>query len=1369
MATTPGNGIPDGLVNSLTSWPIRYDNFGFYKSLVHEEPHFPEVPSVPVYDPSTGTLTVTVHGQGPFQYAWYRENEWHPLDPALYNGADTATLHVSPNTHTDQRFVVKVWRASRPEAMTFSQAVTVPRTGVTRPVIESMSPQSFVGLPLPETREIVIQGRHFPPNARLLFTDGSGVTYENRMPASATDTRITYHIATGAEAGSWTVRVVDGSNISEPHGFHVLPPVTPASPLSALVIEGPPALDEGTSAQYRARALYEDGSHRLVDAVWQRSGPASISSQGVLSAHHVNANQTVMLYASYSENGRTRTASRDILVLDLDGADGGQAVTDVIVNGDFENGKAPWTPVGYADVVELDFPRRGKGYAYLGNANDAMGAISQFVPIPVGVQKAELEFYLNVSSHETTTTIAYDTMKVDLATGSDQHVGTVAEFSNLHKREPGDYRRKRFDITHLVQAHAGESLFLIFAAQTDYADSTIFRIDDVRLLMTTEDPVELTHLTIEGPASHAENTLSVFHARAAFSDGSTQTISPNRWTVNSSLATISGNGYLQTGSVHAVTEVTVRAEYSFGGQTLVATRAVTLHPEGEEPRFERLLIEGPGSVEENQSVNLSAKALFSDGRTEAVTPQWSLTSAHAQVNAQGRVTAGEVNADRTVWVDATATLHGVTRHAEHRLRILDFYQLPALVDLLVEGPSEVWEGGYLDLQTFAKYSDGSLKHVQVEWILDEADPLIQQVGPNLFQTGYVDANTTLTIRARLQMEGQVINRNHAFLIRNVPDETGPGIYVGDLPQTVSADTAELLLSGSVSDAYRGSNGVSWLRINGQTLSGVHAQNRESVQWQHPVTLEEGENTIHIQAADHLGNLSDFTFQIIRPSPARLPAFDWVRTAAVQSGSRVSRLAVDHDGRLFQLLQFKDSIQLDGATVAGGQGHFHTVLVARNAAGDVDWLLPLTGTGHVVGEGLVRAANGDLILCGYFSESLSVAGETHHAKGTRDLFVLRLKADGRLVWFFRPEPREPSPDNYAYAMDVAVDPSGDITVGGYFRGALAHGDESVQSLADRDPFLLRLDALGAYRWLRSGQGSGRTRAYGMESNREGMLYLTGDFEGTLTWGDHTVESRGTEDIFVAALDANGAPMWLRHGGGLGANRTYGSAIHPDGLGVLIAGQMSGVEPRFHDQHFPNRPQAHAVLLHLHPNGALGGLHAMDGDHLSEAWDVTVNRKGDIHLAGYYSGTLLFRQEAWDSEGAIHGFVAAFDQNLNARDLKILTAVDRDAVLPTRLAVDWGGNVHLGASQYGAVRINGTDYEEEGFQSLLMTRMGTHTLQRPQIQPIQNGNLPPADWTCENGETWVLESTPELGHRANWTRVGEESSEAGNAVFYRYRLE
>lgn len=89
----------------------------------------------------------------------------------------------------------------------------------------------------------------------------------------------------------------------------------PTRVLTNLVVEGLSSVNENSSAQYKARATYSDGSSTYVAATWSDdSSYATISNNGVLDAGEVSSDKTIHVFASYSSGGTTITYSKDVTI-----------------------------------------------------------------------------------------------------------------------------------------------------------------------------------------------------------------------------------------------------------------------------------------------------------------------------------------------------------------------------------------------------------------------------------------------------------------------------------------------------------------------------------------------------------------------------------------------------------------------------------------------------------------------------------------------------------------------------------------------------------------------------------------------------------------------------------------------------------------------------------------------------------------------------------------------------------------------------------------------------------------------------------------------------------------------------------------------
>ena len=108
-----------------------------------------------------------------------------------------------------------------------------------------------------------------------------------------------------------------------------------------------------------------------------------------------------------------------------------------------------------------------------GSANTEF--VYQTVTIPSTATTATLTFWLRVDSAETTTTQAYDVLRVQVRNGSNTVLGTLATYSNLN--ETTGYVQRTFD----VSAWRGQTVRIYFEGIEGSQVATSFLIDDVSL------------------------------------------------------------------------------------------------------------------------------------------------------------------------------------------------------------------------------------------------------------------------------------------------------------------------------------------------------------------------------------------------------------------------------------------------------------------------------------------------------------------------------------------------------------------------------------------------------------------------------------------------------------------------------------------------------------------------------------------------------------------------------------------------------------------------------------------------------------------------------------------------------------------------
>ncbi len=100
---------------------------------------------------------------------------------------------------------------------------------------------------------------------------------------------------------------------------------------------------------------------------------------------------------------------------------------------------------------------------------------SQTVTIPAGKTSATLQYFLHIDTAETTTTTAYDTLRVQVTNTSGTVLATLATWSNLN------HANGYVVHTSSMNSFIGQTVVLKFTGTEDVSLQTSFVLDDVTL------------------------------------------------------------------------------------------------------------------------------------------------------------------------------------------------------------------------------------------------------------------------------------------------------------------------------------------------------------------------------------------------------------------------------------------------------------------------------------------------------------------------------------------------------------------------------------------------------------------------------------------------------------------------------------------------------------------------------------------------------------------------------------------------------------------------------------------------------------------------------------------------------------------------
>lgn len=221
-------------------------------------------------------------------------------------------------------------------------------------------------------------------------------------------------------------------------------------------------------------------------------------------------------------------------------------------------------------------------------------------------------------------------------------------------------------------------------------------------------------------------------------------------------------------------------------------------------------------------------------------------------------------------------------------------------------------------------------------------------------------------------------------------------------------------------------------------------------------------------------------------------------------------------------------------------------------------------------------------------------------------------------------------------DIGVDASGNVYVSGWFSGSAQFGTETLTSFGMQDIFVACYDSSGVFKWAKQAGSPGNEVCAGIITNAGGDSFITGWFSETADFGNFSVSSAGSYDMFVAKYNASGAAQWVSRGGG--PSDDYGNRITlaTDG-GVCIGGSFRETI-WVGDHELVSKGNRDVLLSHFSANGDVVCAKSAGGQGEDRAYGIFQDSDGNYFLTGFFSGTAEFDDIELTSPAIISTYIA-----------------------------------------------------------------------------------------------------------------------------------
>ena len=421
---------------------------------------------------------------------------------------------------------------------------------------------------------------------------------------------------------------------------------------------------------------------------------------------------------------------------------------------------------------------------------------------------------------------------------------------------------------------------------------------------------------------------------------------------------------------------------------------------------------------------------------------------------------------------------------------------------------------------------------------------------------------------------------------------------------------------------------------------------------------------------------------------------WIQGFGAPESQHPGGLGFAAGGELWVAGDVYGSIDLGaGVRAPAGSGIYLAKYAASGEALWVDSFAPAGGEPTLTQvAGLVVDGAGAVIVTGWLEGSYTLGGSVLNADEV-DFYVAKWDAAGEPVWG-----QKFGGVDWQVSAALALGPDDSVWVAGAALAPFDMGDIVLSGAASTGMFVARLAADGTpllgHWWGETGNQEIRSIAVCADDS----LAIGGFFDDSLQFGAQKVQTVGDKDMFVARLDPEGAPTWIRAHGSSSVDYVPQVACDASlvfagiGTGKLQVGELV-LDPA---------ANADVVLARLDLDGNLLAAVAITGPEDQLPTGLALLPGGDSVVAFTSAGTVTLGDSQYSSAGA-SDIVFARHAPSASTPVQLLGVGDGASQRSGPLAVHATGVAALAGSFAGTISWSGlSPVNAAGAEDLVLVR-------------------------------------------------------------------
>ena len=301
-----------------------------------------------------------------------------------------------------------------------------------------------------------------------------------------------------------------------------------------------------------------------------------------------------------------------------------------------------------------------------------------------------------------------------------------------------------------------------------------------------------------------------------------------------------------------------------------------------------------------------------------------------------------------------------------------------------------------------------------------------------------------------------------------------------------------------------------------------------------------------------------------------------------------------------------------------------------------WAVNTGGSLSEAGSGICTDKNGNSYVTGSFQGVVLFDKDNKFSsRGQDDMFLAGFTRDGKPEWV-----KHIGDSSIEAGSATCIDSSGNICFTGYYAGWDTFSKDEERTSGNSNIFIKKFDNLGKMLWTKHAYGVGTKSGSGICADKDGNIYITGYFEGSIVFGgSKSFSSRGKSDMFIAKYDSKGKLLWADRAGGDLFDGGNSVAVDKDG-NILVCGFFEE-KIKFGNKTIESSGYRDVFLAKYNPKGEVLFVKQAGSPEADDfAYGVAADRSANIYITGMCSGSTVFDDKQLRNTGNFDIFLAKY---------------------------------------------------------------------------------------------------------------------------------